>query len=81
MNGLASESFQLKFTNTGIGGAGNAWENPANWSCSSVPDANTDLVINFGTIVINSSTNIMSIVLATGVNLTVGTGLVLPVLH
>jgi len=25
-----------------------AWENPANWSCNSLPDGNTDVIVNGG---------------------------------
>jgi len=80
-NRIASESFQLKFTNTWVGGASTTRENPANWSCSPIPDANTDVDINFGTVVINSSTTIRTQVLAPGVNITVGTGVGLKVLY
>lgn len=41
-----SNTLSLKFINYWMGYANNAWENPSNWSCGSVPDANTDVVIN-----------------------------------
>ena len=81
VNGIANELFLLKFTNNWVGGTGSAWENPANWSCSHVPDANTDVAINTGTVVINSSTIIRSLYIGPGVNITVGPGIVLTVLH
>lgn len=36
----------LKFTTTWLGGNSVVWEDPSNWSCSGVPDANMDVVIN-----------------------------------
>lgn len=40
--------FLLKFGMTWEGTTSNVWENPANWSCNSLPDANTDVTINSG---------------------------------
>lgn len=37
---------KLKFTINWTGVIDDAWENPANWSCGQVPDANTDVIIN-----------------------------------
>jgi hypothetical protein len=39
----------LKITSYWLGTKNNRWEEPANWSCGNVPDANTDVVINSGT--------------------------------
>ncbi len=36
----------LKFAVTWKGSANAAWENPANWSCGILPDANTDVIID-----------------------------------
>lgn len=47
--------YELKFTNTWRGTANNSWENPANWSCGLVPDANADITI--GTTTIGGSTS------------------------
>jgi YD repeat-containing protein len=40
-----SNVFTLKFSTTWIGGISIAWENPLNWGCTKVPDANTDVII------------------------------------
>ncbi len=40
--------YRLKFASTWTGAADDTWENPANWSCNSLPDANTDVYINTG---------------------------------
>ena len=31
-----------------MGTSGSAWETPDNWSCGTIPDANTDVYINSG---------------------------------
>lgn len=36
----------IKFQTTWTGGVTSAWENPANWSCGSLPDSNTDVIIS-----------------------------------
>lgn len=45
----------LKFINEWAGTVNNNWENPANWSCGTVPDNFTDVIINGGTVNINSN--------------------------
>jgi hypothetical protein len=45
---LYTAPYVLKFGSTWMGSASNAWENPANWSCGSLPDANTDVYVNAG---------------------------------
>ena len=52
----------------------NAWENPANWSCGKIPDANTDVFINSGTVLTNSNIIIRTLSLNAGANFTVGSG-------
>jgi hypothetical protein len=46
LNGAVnSPLYVLKFANRWTGAVDNSWENPANWSCGQVPDANTDATI------------------------------------
>jgi len=40
-----SPVFTLKFEVSWIGSADIAWENSANWSCGTLPDGNTDVII------------------------------------
>lgn len=47
---IHSRVYELKFANTWRRTANNSWENPANWSCGKVPDANTDVTIGTTTI-------------------------------
>ncbi|MEP7166076.1 MAG: FG-GAP-like repeat-containing protein [Ferruginibacter sp.] len=76
-----SDVFSIAYTNRWTGAASNVWENPANWSCGTVPDANTDVRIPSGTIVINSNIIIRSLILTTGVQLTVNPGFTVTIIH
>jgi hypothetical protein len=66
--------------NIWTGTAGNNWENAANWSCGKVPGTDTDVVVNSGTVVINSAVVIRSLKVNPGAQVTVGSGS-LTVLH
>jgi hypothetical protein len=55
-----SPVYVLKFANRWTGGFNGNWENPANWSCGKVPDANTDVTI--GTTTIGGSTGPSNII-------------------
>jgi hypothetical protein len=46
--GMASDIYTVKITAQWTGFANKDWENPANWGCGSVPDANTDVFIYNG---------------------------------
>ena len=76
-----SRLFPIGFSNTWVGTVNNNWENPANWSCGSVPQANTDVFINSGTVVINSNTTIKSFIVKPGVTVTVKPGVQFIVLN
>jgi carbohydrate binding protein with CBM6 domain/putative Ig domain-containing protein len=72
----------LEFEDTWTGAIDNTWETAANWSCSDVPDNNTDVIINSGTPIINSTVNVRSIKLnGSGSQLTVNPGDHLNILH
>ncbi|MBA2250989.1 MAG: hypothetical protein H0W12_12455 [Chitinophagaceae bacterium] len=81
VNGVPSKTFVLRFINTWTGNAGTAWENALNWSCNAVPDANSDVVINGGTVIINSTVTIRGLTLASGVSLKLNVGRILNILH
>jgi len=74
-------SFSISFKNTWVGAVSTAWENPLNWSCGILPDANTDVVINSGTVELNSSTAIRSLTQSPSATLTIHTGNQLTVTH
>lgn len=80
VDGNAGDTTTVRFTAWWNGSSNTAWENPANWNCGVLPDANTDVIINEGVQyypVINNTTVCRSIrlnknamlLLATGINL------------
>jgi len=81
VDGVNGTSFTLGFTNTWVGTVSAAWETPANWSCNSVPDANTDVIVNTGTVVVNSAAQCRSLRVNPGSNVTVNTGFTLNVVR
>jgi cyanophycinase-like exopeptidase len=81
VNGVNSNIISLKFSNTWTGLAGTAFEDPANWSCGLVPDSNTDVIINSGTINVNSNAAIRSLAFSPGATFTVLPAVVFSILH
>jgi carbohydrate binding protein with CBM6 domain/putative Ig domain-containing protein len=78
----ASQVATLKFTDTWTGAVSTAWEIGGNWSCGAVPDANSDVIINSGTAIINSAVTIRTLTLNSGTtHLTVNSGHSLTVTH
>ncbi len=80
VDGNISNVFTLQFADTWIGISDSAWENPANWSCNSIPDENTDVIIdlsapNYPTV--NSNASCRSLDVASGVAVTINAGFVL----
>ena len=80
INGVAGVEVTIRVENQWTGSVDFAWENPANWSCGSIPDANTEVVIKSGYVEVNASTTIRSLVLSPAVSLTIKSGVVLNVL-
>ncbi|HMJ46672.1 MAG TPA: FG-GAP-like repeat-containing protein [Ferruginibacter sp.] len=81
VDGNFSDSYALQFSNSWSGNVSSAWEDPANWSCGTVPDSNTDVVIESGTVVISSDVVIRSLSLNPAVNFRVLAGYNLTILH
>ncbi|MBI3883134.1 MAG: carbohydrate-binding protein [Sphingobacteriales bacterium] len=71
----------IKFTETWTGAISTAWENAGNWSCGIVPDSNTDVIINSGSVIINSAASVRSLRLNPSVQLTLNTGNTLTITH
>jgi len=68
--------------NKWTGSVSTAWENPGNWSCTRIPDANTDVEIpSTSTVVINSMAYCRSLLLDPTVNFTVSPGFRITVTH
>jgi hypothetical protein len=73
LNGTGySNKTTIKFENIWTGAVSTAWENPANWSCSILPNVNTDVVIPPGSEVIaNTNNTIRSLTVGSGATYTV----------
>jgi hypothetical protein len=68
--------------NNWTGAINTAWENPGNWSCGIVADATTDVLINSGTVIVNSTTAICrTLTVSPGVNFIVNPGFKLTIVH
>lgn len=74
-----SNAFYLQVGNTWTGAISSAWETPGNWSCGKVPDANTDVIINSGTVTVNSNVSVRSLKVSPGASVTVVAGFKLTV--
>ncbi len=74
---IFSDVYLLKFGMAWEGSVSNVWENPANWSCNSLPDINTDVTIDIGKLhypQVNVNTGVRSARINNGASLTVKTG-------
>jgi hypothetical protein len=80
-NGITGQVFTIKFSNTWTGAINSDWDTAGNWSCGTVPDDNTDVVINFGNVIISSNASIRSLTIKPPATLTTNTGVVLTILH
>lgn len=80
-DGIAGNPVTIQFINRWTGSAGNTWENVANWSCGVLPDSNTDVIIQSGTVVINSNVIVRSLSLSQNASLVVSSGFTLTVLR
>jgi hypothetical protein len=61
VDGINSIAFEVKFVNVWVGSVSTAWETAENWSCGVLPDENTDVEINSGTVLLSSNVAIRSI--------------------
>lgn len=72
----------LRFVLTWTGAVNTAWEIPGNWSCSTIPDEFTDVVIPTGLTnypTISNSTGVRKINAQPSTSITVGSGVVLDI--
>jgi hypothetical protein len=72
-DGKQGSEYVLKFRNQWMGSVSNSWNIPANWSCSEIPDANTDVIIESGSVQIDSAIVIRSLKVSPGVQISVST--------
>ena len=83
-NSAIGQISTLKFSLIWNGNSDNVWENPANWNCNTLPDANTDVIINPGSShfpEVNTAGTCRSLTANSGVNVTVKTGSTFIITH
>ncbi|MBC7936264.1 MAG: M23 family metallopeptidase [Rhizobacter sp.] len=72
-----SNSISLKFETYWTGYKNNRWDEPANWSCGNIPDANTDVIVESGATSypeVNVNAFCRTLTTATGATVTVKPG-------
>ena len=73
--------YKVEIKNEFTGSIDNTWENPGNWSCGVLPDANTDVVISSGTVTLSSDASCRTLTVSPGAIFTISTGFTLTVAH
>lgn len=81
VNGVAGRESVVRFVNRWTGAISTAWETPGNWSCGSIPDINTNVIINSGTVVISSNNTIRTLTVNADANMSINPGFNLTILH
>ncbi len=78
-----SDAISLKFISYWNGSVSKAWEDPANWTCGNIPDANTDVVIqsSSNTPEVNSMATCRSTIVNPGTTIKVKAGYKLNITH
>lgn len=79
VEGKIGDVSSIKFSDTWIGTINADWGNPANWSCNVIPDANTNVIINKGTVIVNANGVCKSLTISENVNFTVNPGVTLTI--
>ena len=72
VDGTEGKTYTVRFVNEWVGSVSSEWENAANWGCGVLPDANTDVIINTGSVILNSKTAVRSLTAQAGTKLTLG---------
>ncbi len=80
-DGNPGTPYRLRFYNNWLGTQDNNWSNTANWSCGALPDANTDVTITTGTVLVNVNATVRSLTVSPPATVTVLPGIVFTVLH
>lgn len=81
VNGSPTDVVALRFLANWTGNVNTDWNNTGNWGCGTVPDANTDVVINSGTITVNSNAVSRTLTVKPGASVTVKPGVNLEVMR
>jgi hypothetical protein len=81
VDGDTSIAYTIKFVNTWTGTDNTTWENPENWSCGSLPDSNTDVIISNGTVILSSNQSVRSLTVSPNASFTIAPGYNLTITH
>ena len=81
VDGIPRYTYRLRFVNEWTGTANNNWSNASNWSCATMPDANTDVVISSGAVIVDANVTVRSLLVLPGASVTVQPGVILQVLR
>lgn len=81
VDGIAGKPYQLRFLSEFTGSVSGVWENPANWSCNTIPDANTDVLISKGNVFVNTDAACRSLYVKPTAHVTVVPGSKLSIAH
>ena len=73
-NGVGGNIFTLKFAAYWSGASNTIWHNTLNWNCGIIPDANTDVFISTGTVLVNANAVSRTLFLTNGISFTVSNG-------
>jgi hypothetical protein len=73
--------YTIKFRNEWIGISNSSWHESSNWSCGSLPDENTDVIINSGSVFLTNNVTIRSLKAQAGVVINVSPGKSLTITH
>jgi len=79
VNGVNSNPYKIQFENNWTGAANSFWNNNANWSCGILPDANTDVVVRSGNVVLNTNGMCRSITILPGATFSANPGVTLTI--
>ncbi len=79
IDGKNSNVFTLRFLNYWKGSVNTLWNNPLNWSCGSLPDINTDVIVNSGSLLLDLNTSCRSLRINSGATFNASTGYTLSI--
>ncbi len=77
--GMTGVELELKVKNEWTGAVNNLWGNSGNWSCGSLPDGNTDVVIFSGNVIVEVNGICRTLTVMPGASVTVAPGVTLTV--
>ncbi len=81
VDGNSGNPCTIIFENMWLGRVSDSWTDPVNWLCGTVPDANTDVFIFNGTVVINSDIICGSLTVSPNSSVTVNPGYHITITH